>query len=270
MYEFNYETEPVMEPVTEAPPPTIVKKTRKPRTKKVVIVAEDEPTPVTPDSPYSLPSPPQNEDGLFDDLNNNNFEYEETKEENTKENIELIAGLEKQRKRASKIPKSSVAEDDENLFSEKGTEIIGKDKRMLINKIRQYKLLFPEELKTFKVKKNATPKELQEYLDEFDCIVSTTNVDGFLMDGIVQSLKVIEGVSAMTQNYNVSGLAELLKLNPQFHKLCKQLFIKYGSYTQVDPETQMLFLVLTTAWICKNKNTNKSQLEAYLNEHIPA
>ena len=40
-----------------------------------------------------------------------------------------------------------------DLFDETGTEIIGRDRRVIINKMNQYKSLFPKELAKFKVKK---------------------------------------------------------------------------------------------------------------------
>ena len=59
-----------------------------------------------------------------------------------------------------------------------------------------------------------------------DAILNTTNVDMFITDGIMQSLKLIEGVSSHTR-YNISGLSLLLSNNKQFHNLTKQLYLKY-------------------------------------------
>ena len=123
-------------------------------------------------------------------------------------------------------------------------------------------------MKTFKIKKNPTKQDLQASLDEMEIIVSTNSVDTFLTDGIIQSIKIIEGVSSVTQKYNVTGMAELLKANPQFHSLCKQLYIKHGTFSQIEPEYQLLFLVATTAYICRNKNANKHQLDAYLDAKV--
>jgi hypothetical protein len=135
--------------------------------------------------------------------------------------------------------------------------------------VKQYKNLFPTELKGFKIKNSPTAQELKNYLDEMECIVDTSNVDNFLTDSIIQSIKLVEGVSSYTRNYNVSGLAELLKANKQFHQLCKQLYIKYNVFSNVPPEYQMLMLVSTTAYICKCKNQKKGDIEAYLNEQVP-
>ena len=39
---------------------------------------------------------------------------------------------------------------DETIFSQTGSEILGRDKRILLTKIRQYKTLFPETFKKLK------------------------------------------------------------------------------------------------------------------------
>ena len=165
-----------------------------------------------------------------------------------REEIEMI--------KESKRPARRVAKkEDEEGFSEEGSELMGKDKRILLTKVKQYRSLFPAELKGFKVKNNASPAELQKTLDEMEIIVDCSSVDNFLTDAILQSLLVIEGVSSMTQQYDVSGLAEILKDNKQFHQLCKQLYIKYNVFTNVPPEYQMIMLVATTAYVCKIKNS---------------
>jgi hypothetical protein len=147
------------------------------------------------------------------------------------------------------------------------TEILGRDKIILLKKIKQYKSLFPNELGKFKIKKNPKNEDLQEALDEMAVLVEVNNVDGFLMDSILQSLKMIEGVSSLTK-YDVRGMADLLKNNKEFHNLCKQLFIKYNIFSNVPPEYQILLIISTTAFICVNKNKNKSSINAYLDETV--
>ena len=139
---------------------------------------------------------------------------------------------------------------------------------MLLHKIKQYKTLFPDELKTFKIKPNCSVSDLKQYIDEMDVIVSTSNVDQFITDSILQSIKLIEIPTSRTKNYNISGLSDLLKSNKQFHQLCKKLYLKYGAFEKIPEEYQLLVLVITTAWICRNKNLNKDSLEAYLNEPV--
>ena len=156
---------------------------------------------------------------------------------------------------------------DTSMFSASGSEILGRDKRILLTKIRQYKSLFPDTFKTFKIKANANVQELQTYLDEIDSIVECDSVEQFLLDSILQCIKLIEGVSSYTK-YDVQGLADLLKANKQFHQLSKQLFIKYKVFNAVPPEMQMVMLVSTTAYICNCKNKRKGEIEAYLNQPI--
>jgi hypothetical protein len=80
-------------------------------------------------------------------------------------------------------------------------------------------------------------------------------------------MKVIEGASSYTR-YNISGLSDILRNNKQFHSLCKQLYIKYNTFARIDPEYQLLFLVATSAYICRQKNIGRSQMDAYLNEEV--
>jgi hypothetical protein len=50
---------------------------------------------------------------------------------------------------------SNVVSNETPFFSNKGSEILGKDKRELISRLNQYRNLFPNELKDFKVKKKS-------------------------------------------------------------------------------------------------------------------
>ena len=166
-------------------------------------------------------------------------------------------------------PQTNNNDFDSSMFSANGSEILGRDKRILLTKIRQYKSLFPETFKTFKIKANANVQELQTYLDEMDSIVECDSVEQFLLDSILQSIKLIEGVSSYTK-YDIQGLADLLKANKQFNQLAKQLFIKYKVFNAVPPEFQLVMLVSTTAYICNCKNKRKGELNDYLNQPVIA
>jgi hypothetical protein len=158
---------------------------------------------------------------------------------------------------------------DESCFSKHGSEILGQNTRQLLLKVTQYKNLFPIELKTFKVKNNATEEELQKYIDEMQVIVSVNSIDSFLLDSVLQSIHMIEGVSSYSKKYDISGCSDLLKENKQFHSLAKQIFLKYNMFSKSPPEFQMLMLVSTTAFICRNKNVQKNNnLDDFLNEKI--
>ena len=159
-------------------------------------------------------------------------------------------------------------ETGDDLFSEKGTEIIGQEKRTLLAKITSYKQLFKDELKGFRVKKGASVEELKATIDEFESILNTSGVDQFLTDGVLSSLRVIEGVSANTQNYNVSGMTDMLKSNPHFHSLAKRLFLKYGAFSGTPVEMQAVFLVATTAFICRQKNMKRNEMNSFLDSPV--
>jgi len=96
-------------------------------------------------------------------------------------------------------------------------------------------------------------------------IVECSSYDNFLSDSIIQSIKLVEGGSKMTP-YDISGCADMLKANPQFNNLLKQLYVKYNVFSKIPPEIQMVLLVSTTAYICINKNKNKAALNDFLNQ----
>jgi hypothetical protein len=175
--------------------------------------------------------------------------------------------LEKEQAKINRNNKNKINSDND-LYSDEGTEINGKEKLIQLHKIKQYKTLFPDELKTFKIKPNCSVSELKQYIDEMDIIVSTSNVDEFITDSILQCIKLIEIPTSRTKNFNITGLSDLLKANKQFHQLCKKLYLKYGCFEKIPEEAQLLMLVSTTAYVCKNKNAGRNELEKYLNEPI--
>ena len=193
-------------------------------------------------------------------------EVQREEQRKDKEAERMIKNAAKSMKK-TRTPVSHGNEDD--IFSDTPTPIMGKDRLILQKKISQYKSLFADELKGFKVKKNASSEELKASLDEMETIVQVGTLDEFITDSVLQSLKVVEGVSSLTKGYNISGLSDLLKSNPQFHKLLKQLYVKYNTFSQIPPEYQLLMLVSTSSFICVQKNRNKNQINSYLNEPIP-
>ena len=105
------------------------------------------------------------------------------------------------------------------------------------------------------------------YLAEMDSMVECESVEQFVLDSILQSIKMIEGVSSYTK-YDIQGLSDLLKQNKQFHQLSKQLFIKYKIFSALPPEYSLMILVTTSAYICNNKNKRRGEIDAYLNQPI--
>ena len=94
-------------------------------------------------------------------------------------------------------------------------------------------------------------------------------VDDFITDSVLQCIKIVEGITSLTRNYNVSGLSEILKSNPQFHKLMKTLYIKYNTFAEIPAEYQLILIILTSSYICMQKNRQKEKINSFLNEPIP-
>ena len=101
-----------------------------------------------------------------------------------------------------------------------------------------------------------------------DSIIEVGAVETFLSDSIISSIKLIEGTTVNSKNYNISGLSFMLKNNQQFIILCKQLYLKYNVFSRVPIEYQLIMIVSTLAYIRKNKNANKEQLNTFFNEPI--
>ena len=159
------------------------------------------------------------DDNFLDDLNNTNYKPDEpiikeskitevkTKDKpfdltkiinqhktKTPSNFNLDSNnlLERIKNKSNKKSNNDI---DDSMLSQNGSEILGRDKRILLTKIRQYKSLFPDTFKTFKIKLNATSQELQNYIEEMDSIVECDSFEQFLLDSILQCIKLIEGVS---------------------------------------------------------------------------
>ena len=208
-------------------------------------------------------------DPFLDELTNDNYQEPPTE----KEQRELEKEFKEQIKEQTKAQKKQEVKERKvnniiesgDLFDETGTEIIGRDRRVIINKMNQYKSLFPKELAKFKVKKGASIEELQAYLQEMSTIVECSSYDNFLSDSILQTIRLVEGGTKATR-YDISGCADMLKANPQFNNLLKQLYVKYNVFTKIPPEIQMVLLISTTSYICLNKNKNKGLINEYLNK----
>ena len=162
------------------------------------------------------------EDDFLADLNNDKYvsqtdidkqkKLEELQRKEDEKNNRLY---EKNIKQLRKVVKPVVVkeeEPDDEIFSTTPTPIHGKEKLMLLKKVQQYKIMFKNELKSFKIKKNANVKELTDAIEEMVCIIETRSTDEFITDGILQSIKVIERVTANTRNYNISGLIDMLNI----------------------------------------------------------
>ena len=212
---------------------------------------------------------PEQEDLFLDELNSNNYVEPPTKEQEKQQEKSMKESMKIMKKKMVEHGKVASIYESSDLFDNDGSEIIGRDRRVIINKLNQYRNLFPKELAKFKVKKGASTQELQAYLDEMATIVETSSYDHFLTDSILQAIKLGEGASKFTK-YDISGCADMLKANPQFNALMKQLYVKYNVFSKIPVEFQLLLLVSTTAYICSSKNKNKHELEQYLNAPLNA
>jgi hypothetical protein len=216
---------------------------------------------------------------LFDDLSNVNYVFEEEKIKETKlekeqvllqkERVKLEKEMLKYNKENDKVvvkkgrAKAKVEEDFE--IDEPPTELLGLDKRQLLKKISEYKSLFPQQLKSFKVKKNPTIDDLQKVIAEMDAIVSVDSVEGFATDAILGCVGLIESVSTKTR-YNICGTAELLRNQPKFLQLCKQLYLKHKVFSNVTPEMQLVLVVGMTAMMAKQQNDKRDKYNELLNK----
>jgi len=104
------------------------------------------------------------QEDLLQDLENDKFiedeeqKIDEKKNDIIKDRLDQIK-LEKQQLQLenlkNEVEKQNKKVEDDQIFDDKGTPIVGKDRRQMIAKIKQYIHLFPQELKGFKIKKNA-------------------------------------------------------------------------------------------------------------------
>ena len=183
-----------------------------------------------------------------------NLEEEKRVFEDEKAMKEMVKNEKKRPKQS--IPKPTSFQPDDEYYSNNPTPLLGRDRIILLHKVKQYKLLFPDKLKSFKIKKDPSIEDLKEYLEEMEVLVDVSSVDDFITESILGCIRIIEGVSANTKNYNVSGLSTILKMNKQFHTLCKQLYIKYNVFSNIPPEHQLVMVIITSAYICTQKNKN--------------
>jgi hypothetical protein len=157
---------------------------------------------------------------------------------------------------------------ESNVFSSTPTPILG-DKRNALMKIQQYKALFPDipQVKAFKIKPTATEAELEAALTELEAIASCSTLQEMCDEMVLACVRVVENVSAKSNgSFDITGCAEMLKLNPDFHRLCRVLTIKYSVFANVPPETQLLMIIMSTAMVCVQKNRNGREIQNVLNQ----
>lgn len=152
------------------------------------------------------------------------------------------------------------------MDSKKPTAILG-NRREALTKIREFKSLFPKELKDFKVKPNATQEELEQAINECETIVNCSTMDDFLNEILLNAIKVVENASSKT-SVNMTGTSDALRNNPEFNRLCKLCYIKYRVFSSVPPELQLLLVVMSTAMICVQKNKAEGRMSSILDQPV--
>lgn len=145
------------------------------------------------------------------------------------------------------------------------------EKLVLQRKIKQYEILFPTELAEFKKsaiskKANKSVDDLQTCIAEMDLLLSAgsvENIDNFILNSILECLRVVEPMSKFykigDEKYDISGLSNALKENPQFLSLCKRMLLKYNSYMEVPLPVQLLICVSIQATTIVLDNRIKRQ-----------
>ena len=107
------------------------------------------PTPTPPEPEFDDEEEDEVDDGNFlQELSNKTLQHQKLQKEKL-----MLKEMFKPPKKGKKQPQLII--DDDSLFGEDPTPILGKDKRILIAKLHQYKNLFPNELKKIKIKTNS-------------------------------------------------------------------------------------------------------------------
>ena len=186
----------------------------------------------------------------------------EIQEAEKEEKRKLIYEIQQEKLKNIKDKKSEIKNIDEEF-----TELHGKTKLENLNLIKQYILLFPAQLQDFKYKKSGSNEQLIEVINEIRAIVEIGTVDSFVMNSVYDTILMLENYTKPTK-FNVIGLSNALKLNPNFNNLCKQVMLKHNIGSSMSPEMQLLMITTTTIYMTIQKNQQKSQIDQYLNQKI--
>ena len=211
---------------------------------------------------------------FLNELQSNNFVFTDEKNEKEKEkefkkqcaiNEKKVKLDEKNAIKNAKIQEKDILKSNKENIEDNITEIQGKNKLLLNRKISQFIILFPEQLKNFKYKKNSSEEELKIILDECSLLVEIGSIDLFVTDSILSTIELAENFTRLS-DYDITGLSVLLKQNKDFIKLCKILSIKYSVFNNIPPELQLVLIVTCTTLLCIDKNSKNKQIESYLNQ----
>lgn len=165
--------------------------------------------------------------------------------------------------------KKKQASEFGDLFDNEGTPILGKDKRELLTRIQEYKTLFPDELKNFKIKPNASVEQLQASLSECEVIVScSAGLNKMLDEAILSTVSVLESISQRTDAWDVTGTALALRQNPEFKILCKRLYLKHRLFSDVPVEAQLGLLIVATMMTMRSVNGKRRMVSQMLSQDL--
>ena len=80
---------------------------------------------------------------------------------------------------------------------------------------------------------------------------------------------MIEPYTKVTR-YNLEGLTNMLKMNPMFSHLTKQILLKYNLMNGASCELQLIIVLTTSIYmtIQKNNGDARKHMDQYLNEKI--
>jgi hypothetical protein len=249
----------------------VVKIKRFSRSKRPVDEEETAPAPQLDITPEPMPETDSHEDfheddGFLDDLKVGGRELPPVEEIPPPPPLKRSGGG-----RKKKVPESGGNEfmhEYGDLFSEKPTPILGKNRRELLTRLSEYRTLFPKELKDFKVKPNATDAQLQDALDEAETVVSCNGVGTMLNEAILTAIQTMEAVSSRTERFDITGTAEALRANPEFARLTKLIWIKHRVFSNAPPEAQLMLVVASTAMIMRQRNVKRREIDGLLDRQI--
>ena len=152
---FSRSKTPIIETETETP---IIKKGRKKAIVETPIIEEEQiiEAPIIEELPEEIPETFEIDDDFLTDLNSSNFQKEKDQEKEKKEYLknekERIKQHKEQQKEEDKNNKELEKQrkinekeikrmsNDSDLYSDSPTKIMGKDKLILLNKIKQYNI----------------------------------------------------------------------------------------------------------------------------------
>jgi hypothetical protein len=146
---------------------------------------------------------------------------------------------------------------DEDIFAPRTTPLFGKERREVLQKIKEFRALFPDELKGFKCSPKASLEELKGLLEEMETVVSVGSVTKICDEAVLMAVQAMEHVTSRSHYLDISGCSQTLRSNPEFARICKVIWVKHRLLTQAPPELQLVLIVGSQALVCAQLNRKK-------------